>query len=43
MLDWQEAWELYQDTHMNPDWYEFAAQYWGDEDETDEEDEYDEP
>ena len=37
-MGWEEAWELYQDTHADADWYDFEREYWGD-DEEDEEDE----
>ena len=36
-MGWQEAWELYQDTHTDADWYDFEQEYWGDDEEDDEE------
>ena len=37
-LDWQTAWELYCDTHIDPDWYEFEKEYYGDEEVSPEDD-----
>ena len=39
-MSWQEAWELYQDTHIDADWYDFEDEYWGDDEEDDEDEEF---